>query len=679
MEHTETRHRLPLADGALAGNIDAGGPRTPAFWLRGARAVTLAGVSVPRFTSAPRALVALLALAACGRSSHAVEVEATTGIAAFAATATATAADTARARAAADAAKAAAAEAAKPRVWKPSRAGCDAAPVFDRGKEAGAVCVDDLAKEGLTLVDLSDTWTPRVFSEDPVTGEASPYRPKYLRLANQHGTDLGLFGIQPSLSIVAERLVDDKRQACQAAVDRAPIEALRVAMEAAAPAEADKMTTRPDARDAVKAAQAELVCDKLLLKSQARGSLAASTQIGLEVFRRRHMIVAPGGLDAGSVAALALPGDELDFRALLRGLRERVADAADLVEDGTAAGETAPVVDRQLDFTKARGALADKLPGGAPDLVDRATDAAARALGWTSPDAARAFLEARGAHGLEKLRVAVKLPAAPAYASKAMDLRIEIDRGDVFYDTPYQAALARKRMPTVHGPTFVLYAKNKDGRDVPLMRWATTIGGWKKERIEEGQVVLKYKESDVGERFLRQLVAAPAWLPPDSTPEAELVKDGDDGEPALRRDVIEPGFWNAYGLVMMIHEERVENGDEVTWEDHGIRTHGSVSYKSILRGESHGCHRLLNHLALRLSGYLLAHRAYVRRGKLHSKYQRKLAWKGKEVELDVPERGYLFQLDPPVPIRVLEGNIAGDEKTPITSLIHLKKDPTESG
>ncbi|HEY4116457.1 MAG TPA: hypothetical protein VGM56_01325, partial [Byssovorax sp.] len=84
---------------------------------------------MPRFTSAPRALVALLALAACGRSSHAVEVEATTGIAAFAATATATAADTARARAAADAAKAAAAEAAKPRVWKPSRAGCDAAPV----------------------------------------------------------------------------------------------------------------------------------------------------------------------------------------------------------------------------------------------------------------------------------------------------------------------------------------------------------------------------------------------------------------------------------------------------------------------------------------------------------------------------------------------------------------------
>jgi hypothetical protein len=56
-----------------------------------------------------------------------------------------------------------------------------------------------------------------------------------------------------------------------------------------------------------------------------------------------------------------------------------------------------------------------------------------------------------------------------------------------------------------------------------------------------------------------------------------------------------------------------------------------------------------------------------------------LKWKEQDVELAVPVRGYLFELDPPLPVRVLEGRIMGEAQSPITSLIRLKTDPTKGG
>jgi hypothetical protein len=302
---------------------------------------------------------------------------------------------------------------------------------------------------------------------------------------------------------------------------------------------------------------------------------------------------------------------------------------------------------------------------GAKDLVGAATDKAARALGWTSPDGARAFIVARGKPGLAGLHVAVALPAAPAYHAAHMDLRVEIDRGDVFYEMPGQAAAERRKLAEVHHPSIVVYAKDGD-RDRPLMRWSTTIGGWKKERNEDGEVTLKYKESDVGDRVWRQVLAAPAWLPPDSTPETDLVSESKDGTFALKRDLIQPGYGNAYGLVMLIHHEPVAHGAETRYLDHGIRTHGSVDYRSIGRGESHGCHRLENLLALRLSGFLLQHRHHARRGQVNVDYHRTLELSEQTVQVDVPTRGYLYELDPPVPVRVLRGHVAGEHQKPVS-------------
>src|SRR5262249_24992114 len=76
-----------------------------------------------------------------------------------------------------------------PRMFKP-RAGCKAVPVFVAGEQRGSLCETDAAKEGLTVVDLSDTWTPRVFAPDAKTGDAPEYRAKYLELASQPNGDL---------------------------------------------------------------------------------------------------------------------------------------------------------------------------------------------------------------------------------------------------------------------------------------------------------------------------------------------------------------------------------------------------------------------------------------------------------------------------------------------------------
>jgi hypothetical protein len=534
----------------------------------------------------------------------------------------------------------------------PSRAGCEVVEVFAAGAPAGAVCVDEATARGLTVIDLSDAWTPRVFQPDPRTGEVPMYRARYLELARAASADLGLHGVHTAMSVLADRLRDEERRACGAAVDRAPLVAAAEAWSAAPDAASRRAALgRADEGPALRAIQAELACEGHLKASAVDGSMGARTRAALEAFRRRNLIVG-GGLDGDTLAALALGGDELAFRGLLRGLRERVAEAAGLVEDGSAAGEAGLVADRALDLSRFAPA-GEPLDDAAPDLVSQAADAAARALGWTSPDAARAFLAERGEAGLRALRVAVALPPAPAYHSATMDLSVEIDRGDVARDH------GAGRPGEGRGPTLVLRAR--DGVvNRPLLRWSTTIGGWKKERTEDGEIALAYKESDVGDRVWRRIIASPAWMPPDSTPETDLLRELKDGTFALKRDLIQPGHRNAYGLAMIIHEEEREDDDGPEWLDHGIRTHGSVDFKSIGRGTSHGCHRLHNGLVLRLTGFLLEHRAHRARGTLRAGYQRTLEWEGQTIEVDVPTRGTLYELDPPVPVRVLPGRVTGE-------------------
>lgn len=554
-----------------------------------------------------------------------------------------------------------------PRVYLPSRPGCDAVPVFVRGSSAGSTCVDDAAKDGLTVLDLSDDWTPRVFAPALESQEAPEYRAKYLELAKLSNADLGLYGIAPTMTVLVNRLADSARLACDAGLNMAPLTELSAGLAGPSDPRTAAALKGAKAKSVVATIQSELACAGLLKPKTATGVMNSSTQVALEAFRKRHMIVG-SGLDADTVRALALGGEELAFRGVLRGLRERVADASALLEDGSASNQPAKVLERELDLTHLPP-VGDALDNGAPDLIDQATDTAARELGWISPQAVREFVAGHGPDGLKRMRVAVTLPPAPTYHSATMDLRVEIDRGDVFYEVPGQA---RRKMEH-RSPSFVLFARSGD-RDVALMRWGTTIGGWKKERSEDGEISLKYKESDVGDRMWRRIIAAPAWMPPDSTPETDLVSQSKEGTYTLKRDLIMPGYRNAYGLVMLIHDEAIVRGGKTTWADHGIRTHGSVDYRSIRSGTSHGCHRLYNQLALRLSGFLLQHRASARRGRIAAGYHRSLQMEDQTVEVDIPTRGYLYEMDPPVPVRVLEGRIVGAAEKPISMVPVIKTD-----
>jgi hypothetical protein len=235
-----------------------------------------------------------------------------------------------------------------------------------------------------------------------------------------------------------------------------------------------------------------------------------------------------------------------------------------------------------------------------------------------------------------------------------MALDVEIDRGDVWYDLRHRPRVAQQRA------ALVLYVTSGDRR-IALVRWPTTIGGWQDE-ITDG-IEKKWKESPVGRRVWRDLYVAPTWLPPTSTPDRELVRHDGGGRYELRRESMGPSYRSAYGLAMLVHHkiDRRRGLDHV--EDSGIRTHGTANVTSLARGTSHGCHRLLGVQALRLAGFLLAHRPHVRRGEQREWYRRIVRSHG-TFRVAIDTRGYLVELDPPIPVNVLPGRIQTRRKTP---------------
>ncbi|HUS63519.1 MAG TPA: hypothetical protein VMZ28_03210, partial [Kofleriaceae bacterium] len=81
---------------------------------------------------------------------------------------------------------------------------------------------------------------------------------------------------------------------------------------------------------------------------------------------------------------------------------------------------------------------------------------------------------------------------------------------------------------------------------------------------------------------------------------------------------------------------------------------------------SHGCHRLMNHLAVRLFSFVLRHRPVVVEGDKPLDFARQFLFKNDVFELRLPSRGFWYRLEPPLPVSVLEGNIMGKQKKPIT-------------
>ena len=532
-------------------------------------------------------------------------------------------------------------------------ADCSPVPLYEGGQPHGAVCPANAPDA--TIVSLADDWAPGVFGEEAERPPA--YRARFVALANEtfgEGDDwqsarsdryFELFGVFPSFAVIRARLLDEARHRCHAGIDGAALSS----------------RTRPHGGEgadapAIEVAQAHLRCERLLAGGRA-GAFDVPTSVALRIYQRRHMLPSPGTLDRETRQTLATDSRELDFRTLLRTLRERVVDATGLIEDGSARNAPEQILGRWIESPEYRTSLRPApLPTGAPDLIARATEAAAVALGWTSPEAAAHAL----ALPLPPL-VALRLPALPPYHGPAMRLRAEIDRGDVWTSFPLDAEGQRRPSPARWRPCLTLFAATERG-EVALVRWPTTIGAWKPEKVGDDRELLRYKPSPTGRWYWRELVAGPAWLPPPTTPDRELLRRNATGAWAVDQDSIGPGYRSAFGLAALLHQRPA--GADAPYFDFGIRTHGSGNYRSILRGSSHGCHRLFNHLALRLGSFVLAHAEHEPRGEMAERYARTLHHNGRTFHLRVRSRGYLYVLTQPIPVDVLPGRIVRSRPIP---------------
>ena len=73
----------------------------------------------------------------------------------------------------------------------------------------------------------------------------------------------------------------------------------------------------------------------------------------------------------------------------------------------------------------------------------------------------------------------MQLPALPSTTRDQMDLSVVVDRGDVWYDLPFDDK-GRPIANRANGsPHLTLYMTHR-GKKIPLVRWRTTIGGWNK-------------------------------------------------------------------------------------------------------------------------------------------------------------------------------------------------------
>jgi hypothetical protein len=595
--------------------------------------------------------------------------------------------------------------------------------VVEAARSVGQTTPERARQDGLTVVDLSDDWLPYIFSEVP--DKPQPLRPDLIALANgrlPRGSTFAraredrffeAFGVFPSLNLLRRRLADGKRHACHDKVKDAVLETL--SPKNVIPPEVPEKVPNPDPatvgetpmiltgrtisprpltpveKRAVSAMQAHLRCEGLLPGGGRSARMDRRTVASLQVYQRLQMIADNGSIDLETRTVLLSDSREHDFRALLRALRERVVDATGLLEDGSALGVLGQVQGRPLDSAEFRplpveaagAAEASAKVTPAPDLIAAATQAASQALGWTSPEAvlastlvvspapppssrrpARKVAVSQAPASLPTA-VAIRLPPLPAYHGPKMELRAEIDRGEVVLKRPRLDKDGKKKWhpPVSDRPTLTLYARVGKG-EVALCRWPTTIGGWKTIERSDGTMALKYKESVTGDAIWREVLATPTWHPSPGMPTRRLlIKRGDEWVP--KTEIIGPGYRAAYGLVAIVHhqiEGRDERG-EPQLVDHRIRTHGTAAYRSVKRGESSGCHRLHNHLALRLAGFLVRHRAYVRHGIVPEDYVRNLEYKGQEVALETDNKGYRFELTPPVSVTVLDGDVRGNVRS----------------
>lgn len=588
-------------------------------------------------------------------------------------------------------------------------------PHWDHGRAGDMVDAATAREHGFIVLDLGEEWTPYLFTTRGNAAESevpNAYRATYLALArgefprNHHGDRarsdkyLELYGIMPTLGLLRERMRHTSRLECVRTLDLTPlrewsgfiayenrdsgrnfarqmrildnqVQAIVRAQRVESPEQID--VTRLEPRDSrrhadwqrareryriIRAAQERLECEGYFEgKGQyVEGGLDWVTHEALAEFERRHRVYGWGYIGRETLEALRRMPLEGEQEAVIRVLTERALHAAGVIEDGSMGERTF------------RGADGAQHP--VPNLEGQIRTLLIEALGLQTPESTLAFLEQLGELGADQERlIAIRGPELPEYYDGNMDLSVEIDRGDVWYEFPYDEQGQERGQPAERRPRLTIFTTYR-GERIPLARFGTTIGGWRGEQIE-GRTWWRYKNSPPGEVIWHQIVASPVWLPPESTPHRELLSRVPRGRGAgayrVNYHEVGPSYASAYGLVAAYHiryRER-QGGEIVHGPDEGIRTHGSVDYMSIMRRHSHGCHRLHNHIAVRLMSFVLAHRRHARVGQQTLGFRRNLEVDGHTYQMALDQGGYVFQLEEPIRVEVLEGRVRGDRATPI--------------
>ena len=590
-------------------------------------------------------------------------------------------------------------------------------PLWEHGQVQRQVDAATAAERGYLVLDLGESWAPYLFSDGAsVSGSPLPnaYRSTFLALARgefpedlhgeraKHDKYLELYGIPPTLSVLRERMLATARLSCTESLDLTPLQSfaglvtyadqptakkeaarfdaarsrsleLVQAQAVSAPEQLDtsKLTKKdaahvalytqrlPQVR-ALEALQARLKCEGYL---SGRGKIIPgvmdwATHESLAEYERRHRVYSFGYLGRDSLAPLRQAPLSVDRDAVLRVLTERAVHAAAVLEDGSVDEVT----------YKGRDGSEHKVP----NLVGQLRDNLLEAFGLQAPENTLGWLQGLGDLPAGQHRyVAIRKPALPEYYGPEMELTLDYDRGDVWYDFPYDDKGQEIPQPVSRRPQ-VTVSTLYEGQKIALARFGTTIGGWRSELID-GTVMWKYKGSPVGPRAWQEIVAAPVWLPPDGTPPEGLLNKNPqrklptDPEYVVNLHEVGPSYASAYGLVAAYHRTYLRRADGriSLGTDEGIRTHGSVDYMSIMRRHSHGCHRLHNHIALRLMSFVLAHRPHERLGQEPIGFRRFIPFKGQSYLMDIPQGGYAFKLSRPLLVNVEEGRIRGKLKAPI--------------
>jgi len=583
--------------------------------------------------------------------------------------------------------------------------------VYERGAKARTV---DSSEAGIEVLDLGDDWTPVLFTESDGEGQPSfphPYRATYLALArgefpdDYHGARaredkyLELYGIPPTLTVLRTRLEHMSTLACLANVDLAPISAFRgtaafedasrsvtvarrlvqgqhlvarlrtdqhLAVDAVPDTTALSRAEQDLAREwirgearfrAVEAVQKRLDCEGYFAgkRRYVAGAMDASTHDAIAEFERRHRQLGWGNLGRETLAMLAKPSADLERDAVVRVLTERAMHDGGFIEDGS--------VSTLADGRPNTYRTADAREVPVPNVERLLRERIVASFGLTTAESTLAFLRSFETIGPRRL-VAMPAIERPEYLSRDMDLSVEIDRGDVWYDFPYDAEGHEVGQGVEHRPSMTVFTTYR-GHRFPLARFGTTIGGWRTEFVDD-VVMWAYKESPPGPVVWEKIVSSPVWLPPETAPPRSLLVRSRNGW-APNQHETGPSYASAYGLVAAYHRPYVrrQDGSLELRGDQGIRSHGSVDYMSIARRHSHGCHRLHNHLAVRLMSFVLHHRSYERHGEDDVGYSRQIVYEGKTYTLRVDQGGYEFRLVRPLPVEVMPGRILGERTLPI--------------